>query len=427
MTVSLRHVSFLIVLVLSFVYFNCGRQAVEKKPPKEVSNAIFDSVFTLIQKGEISSRQEFEAARNDIASGLLKAVGTDSLGRTDSLVYGRLLFWSGDEKGAREIFEELQSGFDSEAREASLELITIEIELGDPSAAEKLVRKYRMDYPPGPDNAVALYEQCENLGGRYNDMNLIEDAIRVYLDELSSLPFDLPYKSYALLSDLVNVCQEMDDIDEYSSMLRRCKEGLEEGFADYVEHTVYADSTEEANDRNPEAFKMHINACDLLLKRLNLIGKPAPPISFLNVYNVDSSLTLESLKGKVVIIDFWTTWCLPCVIGFSELKIIYDEYKARGLEIVGITSLQRYYADEEAGVVEKNIDPKREIELTGDFIKQKGIVWPCAISEQKVFNPDYTVNSVPTFVLIDREGYIRFIQSFAGQSEQKKRIIERLL
>jgi len=419
--------SCLIVLVLSFVYFNCGRQAVEKKPPKEVSNAIFDSVFTLIQKGEISSRQEFEAARNDIASGLLKAVGTDSLGRTDSLVYGRLLFWSGDEKGAREIFEELQSGFDSEAREASLELITIEIELGDPSAAEKLVRKYRMDYPPGPDNAVALYEQCENLGGRYNDMNLIEDAIGVYMDELNSLPFDLPYKSYTLLSDLVNVCQEMDDIDEYRSLLHRCKGGLEKGFADYVEHTVYADSTEEADDRNPEAYKMHINACDLLFKRLDLIGKPAPPITFLHFYNADLSLTLESLKDKVVIIDFWTTWCLPCVIGFSELKKIYEEYQSRGLEIVGITSLQRYYADEQSGVVEKDIDPEREIKLTGEFIKQKGIVWPCAISKQKVFNPNYTINSIPTFVLIDREGYIRFVQSFAGQSEQKKRLIERLL
>jgi thiol-disulfide isomerase/thioredoxin len=427
MAITLRRTGLFAVLVSVLFCAGCGRRVEERKPPQEISSAIFDSVFTLIQKGEVSSREDFEAARNEIARGLVHTVDTDSLVRADSLVYGRLLFWSGRNDGARAIFDELQSGFGDEAREASLELITMEIETGDPATAEEMLKRYRMEYPPGPENTTTLYDQCESLGGRYNDMNLIEEAVRVYVDELNSLPFDMPYKSYALLTDLVNVCQETDDIDAYRKLLRDCSEGLDKGFADYVGRTVYADSTEEANDRNPEAYRSLVRNCGQLLDRLNLIGKPAPPIDFLKIYNADTSLTLESLKGKVIVLDFWATWCLPCVIGFSELKGIYGDYRDKGLEIVGITSLQRYYADEESGVVEKDLEPEREIELTGEFIEQNGIVWPCAISKQKVFNPEYTVNSIPTFVLIDREGYVRFIQSFAGQAQQKRRLIERLL
>lgn len=407
--------------------FGCGDRTENKVPPAELSNAIFDSVITRIQRGEVSSRQEFEAARNEIAKGLMHTVDTDSLGAADSLVYGRLLFWSGHAGDARKVFTELKSGISSEVREATLELITMEIELGEPAVAEELMRQYRVKYPPSPENTVALYEQCESLGGRYGELNLIEDAVRIYMDEVNSLPFDLPYKSYSLLAELVNVCQETDDIDRCRTLLRRCENGLEKGLSNYLEHTVYADSTEQAEDRNPKAYRSYIDRCDQLLDRLNLIGKPAPPIEFLHVYNADSSFALESLKGNVVVLDFWATWCLPCVIGFSELKDIYEVYHERGLKVVGITSLQRYYADEEAGIVEKDIGPEREIELTGTFIEQKGLFWPCAISKQPVFNPDYTINSIPTFVLIDREGYIRYIQSFAGQLEQKKRLIERLL
>ena len=94
MTVSLRRLSCFTVLALSFVYFSCGRQTEDKKPPAEISHAVFDSVFTLIHEGKVSSRQEFEEARNKIAHGLFDMVKTDSLGRADSLVYGQLLFLS---------------------------------------------------------------------------------------------------------------------------------------------------------------------------------------------------------------------------------------------------------------------------------------------------------------------------------------------
>ena len=258
-------------------------------------------------------------------------------------------------------------------------------------------------------------------------MNLLTEAIYVYMDELNSLSFDRPYSSFQLLADLMNACQEAEKLEICEAQLIRCKKGLEKGLAAYIDTVTYADSTLEAEDRNPGYYKFHIKNCNLLLDRIDLIGKPAPKIAFMHVFNADSSLTLESLKGKVVLLDFWTTWCLPCKMAFSELKVFKEEYRDRGLEIVGVTSLQGYYSNMETGEVEREIEPDREIELTSQFIEMEELVWPCAISTKNIFYNEYTVSSVPTFVLIDREGIVRFIQSFAGQVEQKRRVIERLL
>lgn len=158
-----------------------------------------------------------------------------------------------------------------------------------------------------------------------------------------------------------------------------------------------------------------------------MIGKPAPELSFIYVYNADSSLTIGSLKGKVVILDFWTTWCGACIMGYEELRILHREYKPRGLEIIGVTSLQGKYTDIETGEVEEDISPEREIEITREYIKEKNLFWPCVISEKNIFDNEYAVNAVPTFVMIDREGRIRMIRPFIGELEQKRRIIERLL
>ena len=418
---------FIISTLCVFLCVGCSREPEATKTPQEVSRAVFDSVITLIQKGEVSSRQDFEQARNSIATGLFETVSTDSLGRADSLVYGQLLFWSGRHDRARVIFEDLQPGDGEESRAALLELITMEIEVGDKAAAEGLMADYRKLYPPGPDNQPGLYDQCESLGGHYSDKGLIEDAIRVYLDELNSLPFDRPYNSFQLLVDLSNTCQEAGKLDLCEEQLVRCKEGLEKGLTAYVDTVSYADSTEKAEDRNPGYYKFYIKNCNLLLDRIDLIGKPAPELSFIHVFNADSTLTIESLRGTVAVLDFWTTWCLPCKIAFIELKVLRDEFKDKGLEIIGVTSLQGYYSNMETGEVEREIAPEREIELTSQFIEMEELTWPCAISKKNIFYNEYTVSSVPTFVLIDREGMVRFVQAFAGQVEQKRRIIKRLL
>ena len=60
------------------IYTGCDQKPESTKSPQEVSSAVFDSVITLIQNGEVSSRQDFEKARNSIASGLFGTIRADS-------------------------------------------------------------------------------------------------------------------------------------------------------------------------------------------------------------------------------------------------------------------------------------------------------------------------------------------------------------
>ena len=405
----------------------CDRAPHGTKSPEEISSAIFDSVFTLIGQGKISTRYEFEDARNMLASELFHTMRSDSLTEADSLGYGRILFWAGKGKEAKKVFEDVLARGGNQARLASRELIDMEIELGRYDAAEGMMADYRKRFPPGPGNLYTLYEQVENLGGRYTDENRIDDAIRVYVDELNSLPFDARHRSFSLISELTNICLQVEKLDICREQLTRCREGLEKGYAHFADTVSYADSAAQAEDTTPSRYKSYTRSCDMLLERIDLIGKPAPEIEFIHVYNADSTLAIGSLKGKVVMLDFWTTWCIGCVVGYKELKMLHDEYGDRGLAIIGVTSLTGRHPDADLCKEGESIEPELEIELTAEYLKEHDIFWPCGISKESIFRGNYTVNGVPTFVLIDREGNIRMIRSYAGEFEQKKRMIEQLI
>ena len=413
--------------LFALLFSGCGEKPQGTKSPKEIGSAVFDSVFTLVGQGKITTRYEFEDARNMLASELFHTMRSDSLTDADSLGYGRILFWAGKGKEAKKVFEDVVTRGGNQARLASRELIDMEIELGRYGAAEGMMADYRKRFPPGPKNLWTLYEQVENLGGRYTDENRLDDAIRVYVDELNTLPFDARHRSFSLITELTNICLQVEKLNIYREQLTRCREGLEKGYAHFADTVSYADSAAQAEDTTPSRYESYMRSCDMLLERIGLIGKPAPEIEFIHVYNADSTLTIGSLKGKVVMLDFWTTWCIGCVVGYKELKMLHDEYGDRGLAIIGVTSLQGRHPDAESCEEEESIEPELEIELTAEYLKEHGIFWPCGISEGSIFHGDYTVNGVPTFVLIDREGRIRMIRSYAGEFEQKKRIIERFL
>jgi thiol-disulfide isomerase/thioredoxin len=140
-----------------------------------------------------------------------------------------------------------------------------------------------------------------------------------------------------------------------------------------------------------------------------LIGKPAPMINFLWHSNNQNVKSLADLKGKVVIIDFWTTWCGPCVGSFPNVVKLQERYKDYPVEILGITSIQEYHSDR---VNKKRIKlqgkPEEEMSLMPQFMKDLGMTWSVAFSKEDVFNPNFGVRGIPHVAIVDPAGVVRY-------------------
>ncbi len=125
-----------------------------------------------------------------------------------------------------------------------------------------------------------------------------------------------------------------------------------------------------------------------LLKRLDAIGKPVD----IQYTSVDGrKVDMAKLKGKVVLIDFWATWCPPCVAEVPDVKATYDKLHDKGFEIVGIS-----------------LDEDKEA-LTG-FTKDHGMSWPQyfdGLHWRNKLAVAFGITSVPSMWLVDKQGNLR--------------------
>jgi thiol-disulfide isomerase/thioredoxin len=132
------------------------------------------------------------------------------------------------------------------------------------------------------------------------------------------------------------------------------------------------------------------------------IGKPLD-IKFTAVD--DRPVDLAKLKGKVVLIDFWATWCGPCRAELPHVKDTYAKLHAKGFEIVGIS-----------------LDSDKQKLL--DFIKDQNLSWPQYFDGKGWKNPyavAYGLEGIPTMWLVDKAGNLRDLEArnnLAGKIER---------
>jgi thiol-disulfide isomerase/thioredoxin len=200
-----------------------------------------------------------------------------------------------------------------------------------------------------------------------------------------------PRESMVVIKSLYNAACSLALANRGDEAMAALREAFDAGFSDIAvfENDTELDSLRKRPDfiefvggipgralaRVSEGFKSFPFAMDLE----GLDGKP---------------ITLDALKGKVVIVDFWGTWCPPCLKEVPVLVELHKKYAARGLEIVGV-NCQEVPAD-------KAKDRVRS------FLKANNVTYRCALSDDKVEAqvPDFA--GFPTTLFLDRTGKVRF-------------------
>jgi thiol-disulfide isomerase/thioredoxin len=155
------------------------------------------------------------------------------------------------------------------------------------------------------------------------------------------------------------------------------------------------------NDKVPDGARGTVKA---ELAKLDMLGKPFD----LKFTAVDGrEVDLSTMKGKVILVDFWATWCGPCVGEIPHVKEAYEKLHSKGFEVVGIS----FDGD------------KSKLE---GFVKEKGMEWPQYFDGKRWendFGRKYGIRGIPAMWLVNKKGEL---VDFNGREDLASKV-EKLL
>ena len=159
--------------------------------------------------------------------------------------------------------------------------------------------------------------------------------------------------------------------------------------------------TEHKNSVTGQAHNLKIES-----NKKTAVGKPVIPFA---QEGMDGSIVdIAAFKGKVVLIDFWGSWCVPCRMSHPALKDLYKKYNSKGFEIIGISN----------ELANSTRDKKAQDIAWRKAIKEDGLPWAQILYDPAILDlvKEFDINGYPTKFLIDQNG--KFLMRILGNSEK---------
>jgi len=150
-----------------------------------------------------------------------------------------------------------------------------------------------------------------------------------------------------------------------------------------------------------------------------LLGQAAPEIEVAD-WVLGQPTTLAEQRGRVVLLEFWASWCRPCLAMFPVLADLHSRYAERGLTILALT---RYGS---APTADPAAQRSQERALICQTIADRGLEVAVGIVPDGRLQQRYGATGIPAVALVDRAGIVRFASSTADKAELERTITELL-